>query len=133
MTQNLPLDHARLPDWLHAVLVVAFGAATVAGIQFFADTGAGRVDLLLLGGSLGALVVAGLWITALGLRRSTAWGIALCSAILIPYLNFVIASIYVRKYWSEGGRAPALIAIAGMVLQTLASIRLLFASQPPAI
>ena len=28
-------------------------------------------------------------------------------------MNFVVGSIYARRYWSEGARAPALLAIVG--------------------
>ena len=46
-------------------------------------------------------------------------------AMLIPYVNLIAASSFARRYWSEGARAPALLAIAGIVLQTLASLQLL--------
>ncbi len=133
MTHATPPDPALLPDWLHAVLLVAFGVSTAGLILFFDSSGLGRLDLLLLASSLGAVLTAGLWITLLGLRRSTGWALALCGAIWIPYVNFVIASIYARRYWSEGARTPALLAIAGMIGQTLASLRLLFAGQPPLV
>ena len=50
--------------------------------------------------------------------------------IWIPYVNLVLAGVFARRYWSEGGRGPALLGILGMVGQTVASIRLLVPAFP---
>jgi hypothetical protein len=51
----------------------------------------------------------------------------------IPYVNFVLASIYARRYWHEDARAPGLIALAALALQAVASVRLLFEAQTPLV
>ena len=48
-------------------------------------------------------------------------------------MNFVVGSIFARRYWSEGARAPALLAIAGMVGQTLATLRMLAPGLTPPV
>jgi len=111
------------PAW-QAFLILAFGAVTSGLIVGLAGDDRGAVDLLLLSASWGALVTSGLWLWILAVRRSTRWAVGFSLAILIPYVNFVVASIFARRYWSEGARAPALLAIAGMFGQSLATLRL---------
>ena len=84
-------------------------------IVALASDGARPLDLLLLGASLGALGHVGALALDPGDAAQRRLG-ASCSAlaIWIPYVNFVVASIYARRYWSEGARAPALLALAGM-------------------
>jgi hypothetical protein len=117
-----PSEHA-LPETWKAVLVFAFGVSTSLLILAFAELGARPLDLLLLAASLGGLVTAGLWLWVLATRRSLGWGIVFSVALLIPYVNFVVASVFARRYWSQGAREPALLAIAGMFGQTLVTLR----------
>ncbi len=112
------------PGW-QAALYLLFGAATSGFVLFFGDSDLGLVDLLLVAGSLGALVTAGLWLWMIAAHHSRGWSYAFAFTIWIPYVNFVVASIFARRYWHLGARAPALLAIAGMVGQTIASLRML--------
>jgi len=117
-----PSEHDLPERWL-PVLLAVFGVSTSLLIVEMGDLGARPLDLLLLGASLGALVTAGIWLWILALRRSVGWGLLFTAVLLIPYVNFVVASVYARRYWSEGARAPALVALAAMVVQTIATLR----------
>lgn len=112
------------PAW-QAFLVLAFGAVTSGCIVGLASDEKSAIDLLLLAASLGALATAGLWLWILAARTSRNWALAFALGIWIPYVNFVIASLFARRYWAQGTRAPALLGIAGMVGQTIASVRML--------
>ncbi len=127
-----PSQHDLSDTW-KAVLVFAFGLATSGVIVALAELGARPLDLLLLGASLGALVTSGLWLWILATRRSVGWALVFSVALLIPYVNFVVASIYARRYWSEGARAPALLALVAMAVQTLASLRVFLPSVTPPV
>jgi hypothetical protein len=129
MTAN---PHALSETW-KGILALVFGAATSAVIVSLGDLGARSFDLLLLGASLGALATSGVWLWVLALRRSAGWGIGFGIALLIPYVNFVVGSIYARRYWSEGARAPALLALAGIALQTVASLRVFLPGATPPV
>jgi hypothetical protein len=129
MTQS---RHDLSETW-KAVLVFAFGVSSSLVILAMAELGARPLDLLLLGASLGALVTAGLWLWILATRRSLGWGVAFSVALLIPYVNFVVASVYARRYWSEGGRAPALLALLAMVGETVASFRVFLPNLSPPV
>ncbi|MEX2204809.1 MAG: hypothetical protein WEF50_01115 [Myxococcota bacterium] len=126
-----PSPHDLSETW-KAALLCAFGISTSLVIVALAELGARPFDLLLLAASLGALVTAGLWLWILATRRSLGWGVAFGLALLVPYVNFVVASIYARRYWSEGGRAPALLALLAIAVQTVASFRVFqpFVSPP---
>ena len=127
-----PNHHALSERW-QAALVFAFGVSTSLVIVALAELGARSLDLLLLGASLGALVTAGLWLWILATRRSLGWGVVFSVALLIPYVNFVVASVYARRYWSEGGRAPALLALVAMVGETVASFRVFLPNVIPPV
>ena len=43
-------------------------------------------------------------------------------------MNFVLATIFARRYWDAGARTPALLALGGLFAQTLATLLLL---RPP--
>jgi hypothetical protein len=120
------------PAW-QAFLILAFGAVTSGLIVGLATDERSAVDLLLLSASLGALATAGLWLWILATRRGTAWAVGFSLAIWIPYVNFVVGSIFARRYWSEGARAPALLALAGMFGQTLATLRMLAPGLTPPV
>lgn len=120
------------PAW-QAFLILAFGAVTSGCIVALADDRTGALDLLLLSASLGALATAGLWLWILAARTSRNWALAFALGIWIPYVNLVIASIFARRHWSEGARTPALLAIAGMVGQTIASVRMLAPGLTPPV
>ena len=114
----------RLEPLWQSVLVVAFGAATSAFVLLFGKDGTPLVDVLLMAASLGALVTSGLWLWLVAARQSRGWSLAFALTFFIPYVNFVVASLFARRYWAKGARAPALLAIVGMVGQTLATLRL---------
>jgi hypothetical protein len=127
-----PCEHDLSERW-KAVLLLAFGASTSALIATFGGAGAHPFDLLLLGASLGALVTAGLWLWILAAKRSLGWGVTFTATFWVPYVNLVVASVYARRYWSEGARTPALLAIAGMVGQTIATLRVFFPNLTPPV
>lgn len=116
---------APLSPFRQAALILAFGVATSGFVFLFGRDPMPVGDLLLLSTSLGALVTAGLWLWIIAASHSRGWNLAFALTFWIPYVNFVVASLCARRYWSQGARAPALLAIAGIVGQTLASIRLL--------
>ena len=120
------------PGW-QAFLMLAFGAVTSGLIVGLASDERSASDLLLLSVSLGAIATAGLWLWILAARRGTGWAVTFSLAIWIPYVNFVVASIFARRYWSEGARAPALLALAGMAGQTLATLRMLAPGLTPPV
>jgi hypothetical protein len=111
------------PRW-QASLILVFGAATSGFVFLFGRDARSVVDVLLMSASLGALVTAGLWLWILAARCSRNWGLAFALTIWIPYVNFVVASIFARRYWNQGARAPALLGLAAMVGQTLATVRM---------
>lgn len=105
-----------------ALLVLAFGAATAGSILYFGGGSLDAGDLLLLGASLGALATAALWLWAVALRHSSRWGIALAILLWVPYVNFVAGSMFARRYWDRGARAPALLALLGMLGETVVTL-----------
>jgi hypothetical protein len=123
-TEALP-PAARLTPAVQVFLLLAFGVATSAFVLLIESDGQTLVDLLLMASSLGALVTAGLWLFVLAVRRSRGWGWAIGLTLLIPYVNFVVATMFARRYWRDGARAPALLALAGMFGQTLAAVRMI--------
>ncbi len=125
-------SHA-ISDGARALLLLLFGAATVGVIHLAADMPFGRPDLLLFAASLGAIVTSLAWVLVLALARSTVWAVVMGVGVWVPYLNFVLATVYVRRYWSQGGREPALLGLAGFLGQTIASIRLLLPDLLPLV
>jgi hypothetical protein len=123
----------RLPDPWGPILLGVFGAATSAAILGFAETGARALDLLALGASLGALAVAGVWLFLIALRHSRGWTLAFAATFWIPYVNFVVASMFARRYWDRGARAPGLLGIAALFAESLAVTRVLLPDLTPPI
>ncbi len=122
----------RISDLARALLLLLFGVSTAAVIRLAVDVQFGRPDLLLFAAGAGAIITALAWVLLLALARSTAWAIVMGLGVWIPYLNLVLATVFVRRYWSQGGRGPALLGLAGMLGQTLAaSIRLLLPTLTP--
>ena len=119
-----PTSDWRLSPRAQAALILAFGAATSGFVLIFGADSRPIVDVLLMSASLGALVTSGLWLWILAARLSRNWGLAFAVTIWIPYVNFVVASVFARRYWSQGARAPALLALAAMAGQTLAAVRM---------
>ena len=111
--------------WLLFGLVTA-GLLEVLGARF--GLLMSTLTLLLLAASGSALLVAGLWLLILGVRSGPGWALALGVGIWIPYVNFVLASVFARRYWHAGARTPGLLALAGIFGQTLATLLLL---RPP--
>ena len=116
-------DSRLAPRW-QASLILAFGLATSGFVLLFGRDATSVVDVLLMAASLGALVTSGLWLWILAARRSSRWGLVFAATIWIPYVNFVVASVFARRYWNDGARAPALLALAAMAGQTLAALRM---------
>jgi hypothetical protein len=108
-------------------LTLCFGAVTSLFVALLGGQPMPVFDLLVLSASLAALVTAGLWLWLLAARLSRGWGIAFALTLWIPYVNFVVASVFARRYWNQGARTPALLALAGIVGQTIAALRV-FAS-----
>jgi hypothetical protein len=104
------------------LLWVMFGADSVLAIQLYEALPLPRPALLALATGAGALLCALLWFFLLALRRSRAYAIAM----LIPYVNLIAAARFSRRYWDDGARAPAVLASAGVALQLLGSLGLLF-------
>ena len=127
-----PSEHDLSDGW-QAVLLFAFGLSTSLLIVAMGGLGARPIDLLLLGASLGALLTAALWLWILASRRSLGWGLLFTAALLIPYVNFVVASVYARRYWREGARTPALLALVAMVGETIASLRVFLPNLTPPV
>jgi hypothetical protein len=111
------------------VLLLLFGGVTVGLIRAFDAPPLGRLDLLLNASSLAMLATALVWFFLLALRHGTLWWLGM----LIPYVNLLVASSFARRYWSEGARAPALLALLGMLLQTLSTLRLLTLPSAPLV
>jgi hypothetical protein len=112
---------APLGELSVAVLMLLFGGVTVGLIRTFDAPAIGRLDLLLNASSLAMLATALVWFFLLALRRGALWWLGM----LVPYVNLLVASSFARRYWSDGARAPALLALLGMLLQTLVAVRLL--------
>jgi hypothetical protein len=127
-----PSEYGLSERW-QVLLLFAFGVSTSLLILALAELGARPLDLLLLGASLGALLTAALWLWILALRRSVGWGLLFSAALLVPYVNFVVASVYARRYWSEGARAPALLALVAMAGETVASLRVFLPGITPPV
>ncbi|MFI5314801.1 MAG: hypothetical protein ACHQ6T_03815 [Myxococcota bacterium] len=112
---------ALSPRW-QAALALAFGALTSLFVVLLGSEPMPAVDLLVLAASLGALATAGLWLWLVAARLSRGWGFAFALTLWIPYVNFVVASLFARRYWSQGARAPALLALLGMIGQAVATV-----------
>jgi hypothetical protein len=111
------------------LLLLLFGGVTVGLIRVLDAPPIGRLDLLLNSSSLAMLATALAWFFLLALRHGTLWWLGM----LIPYVNLLVASSFARRYWGEGARAPALLALLGMLLQTLATLRLLTVPVAPLV
>ncbi len=119
-----------LSDPARVLLLGVFGVSSAMLIRFMGEGLIGRTDLLLMGVSVGAMVTALIWVLLLAFGRSTAWAAVMGVGVWVPYVNLVLASIFVRRYWAQGGRAPGLLGLAGMLGQTVASVRLLSPTLP---
>jgi hypothetical protein len=112
---------------------LALGLLTAATLRLVAPSlppTTGRADLLLFAASFAALWTALGWLACQGLLRSTPWAVAWGACVWIPYANFLIASIYARRYWREGARTPALLGLAATLGQAVAALRLLEPALP---
>ena len=109
--------------------MLVFGATSAALIRLMDGPLIPRLELLGLATGSAAVITALVWFAILGARRDALWVLAM----LIPYVNLVAASSYARRYWSQGARAPALLGLAGIVVQTAASLRLLVPALPPLV
>ena len=117
-----------LPHGARWILVAVFTALSVLAIRNFDTPFLRRFDLLILALSTAAVLTSLVWFFLLGVhsyrqgsRRHGLWALA----FLVPYVNLIAASYYARLYWKQGARAPALLAIAGILAQAAISIRAL--------
>ncbi len=122
-----------LSDLSRALLLLVFGLSTTFVIQLMEGATQDRGDLLLFAASSGALITALAWVLMLALARGSGWALAMGFGVWIPYLNLLLATAFVRRNWSQGGRAPGLLGMAAMLGQTIASIRLLTPRLPPLV
>ena len=127
MTPQPTPTRTPLPAFVPPVLLGLFGVVSVLLIREFDVPGVSRTDVGLMALSLAALVTSLAWFFALALPRGPLWTLAM----LIPYVNFFAASAFARRYWSEGARAPAILAIVSVAGQTLATLRLLLPPTTP--
>ena len=121
---------APLPELVQALLVLAFAGLTALGIRALDQPALPRMELLLGSASLAALVTALLWVVALGIRRGGAWAWLLALGAWVPYVNLVLVSVYVRRFWSEDGRGPGWLVGVSLVLQVALSLRVVIAHHP---
>jgi hypothetical protein len=130
---RLEPSRAWRPGLLRSLPWLALGLLTAAALRLLAPTlppETPRADLLLLAASFAALWTALGWLACQGALRSTRWAVAWGICFWLPYANLVIASIYARRYWGDGARTPALLGIAAMVGQTVATLRMLGPALP---
>jgi hypothetical protein len=110
---------------------LCFGVATAVAIEGVAGELPAALDRLLVGAGVAALATSTLWIALLALRRGRGWAWAMGLGIWVPYVNLLIAAHYARRHWRDDAAAPGWLALAGLLAQLLASLRLLFAAPPP--
>jgi len=122
-------DPGQLPASAAPLLLVCFGALSVAFIRGLDAPGIRSLDLLLLATGLGALLTALLWFFLLAVRRGPLWSLAM----LVPYVNLLAASSFARRYWNEGARGPAILGLLGIAGETIASLRLMIPPLPPLV
>lgn len=118
---------------LKALPWLLFGLATAAGVYWLAPQmpmGAGRLEILLAALSIAAPPVALGWLAWLGAQRSTGWAVAWGAGLLIPYVNLVLVSLFARRYWRQGARAPVLLLIGSTLAQSWVLLRLISPSLP---
>jgi hypothetical protein len=119
-----------LSDLDRVLLILVFAVTTVLVIELASGPGVSRADLLLLATSSGTVVAALFWLFLLALGSSRTWLWVMGLGIWVPYVNLVLASVFARRHWDTGARTPALLGIAGLTGQTLASLRLLLPVLP---
>lgn len=119
-----------LPEITYLGLLLLFGVSTAGLIVALGASIANRVDLLLFCAGLGAMLTSLVWLALLALQCSRAWALALWLGIWVPYVNLVLAAAFARRYWDRGARPAALVALAGLLMETLASVRALLAGSP---
>ena len=122
-------DPGVLPPASAPLLLVFFGALSVAFIRGLDAPGVRSLDLFLLATGFGAVLTALLWFFLLALRRGPLWSLAM----LVPYVNLLAASSFARRYWNEGARGPAILGLVGLAGETVASLRLLVPQLPPLV
>ena len=121
-------EAGRLPEVAQWCVWITFGAVTISMI-YNQDPALRRLDVLLFSCGIGSLAAALVWFFMVALQRSLAWSILL----LIPLLNTLLLPVFVRMYWKQGTRAPALLALAGFAGELLGSVRMLLGSGPQLI
>ncbi len=119
-----------LPEITYPGLLLLFGVSTAGLIVALGASMTNRADLLLFCAGLGATLTSLVWMALLALQCGRAWALALWLGIWVPYVNLVLAAAFARRYWNRGARTAALVAIAGLLMLTLASVRALLAGSP---
>jgi hypothetical protein len=113
--------------------VLLFGLVTIVLIatsEAVLPLSATRLDVLLHATSGAALFTALAWLFAQGLHAGPRWALAWLLLVWIPYVNVVLASIFARRYWTQGARAPTYLALAGVLGQIALLARLAASSTP---
>ncbi|MFQ5514194.1 MAG: hypothetical protein ACE5FG_07100 [Myxococcota bacterium] len=121
---------ATLSDAARLILLGVFALTAVGIIELGGSQGLARVPLLVFALSSGALLSSLLWLVLLALRLSRGWAVALLLSLPVPYLGLVLASIFARRHWTQGARTPALLAVASLLGQSIASAGLLVPALP---
>ena len=119
-----------LPEPVQGVLVLAFAGLTALAISALHRPGLPRLELLLGASSLAALATSLLWVVVLGVRRGGAWAWLMGLGVWVPYVNLVLASVYVRRFWNEDGRGPGWLVGLSLALQLALSLRVVVAHHP---
>ncbi len=112
---------------MSALRVLLFGIVAVALIatsESVLPLSATRLDILLHAASGAALFTALVWLFAQGLQTGPGWALAWLFLVWVPYVNVVLASIFARRHWKQGARAPSYLALAGVLGQLALVLRL---------
>ena len=105
--------------------MLAFGATTIHMI-ITGEPSASRSDLLLFASGVGALVSAFVWFFLVAVQRSLLWSLVL----LVPVVNTLVLPVFIRRYWGEGTRWPALMALLGLGCELTGAALLLLGTAP---
>lgn len=123
-------EHARhqpLPELARWCIMFTFGVVTTWMIVSSDEPGASRADLFLFSGGVGCIFSAFVWFFVVALlHRSVAWSVLL----LVPFINTLVLPVFVRAFWAQGARIPALLALLGVAGELVGSIRLILGSSP---
>ncbi len=107
-------------------VMLVFGAVTLHMISRTDEPGAARLDVLLFASGVGCLAASLCWFFVVALQRSLIWSLIM----VIPLVNTLALPLFARAYWSQGARAPTLLAMVGIAGELVGSLRLMLSSGP---